>query len=356
MPSLFARVFLALTLCGAFSQWAAAQASHLLGVPFTATKTLYESSHDRPLVWQIARASDGSIYSGAFGYDGRLVSVEIEDVPNNRRIFYFAPRPRNYDHTYAQYTPTDGFFTESIEQERGRLRKNQQHWAENPDLEKNNHRTHFIPLGERPGNGMVLFGVRLETTYENGEKRINERWESDLGLMMSSANSGPGEGHDSHWVVTNLRREEPDPSLFRIPKEYLADPVLDANVVFLENLTDSPEVLSGALTEFNLWTKLRPLVKPLAVAKEKNAADLNATFSRVPIMGQSPITSGVKLEVYLRDSPDPVFEFIAGSSGSAAADERAAQICIGQFHNRLANTHVGMRQTGIRTAQVSTSE
>lgn len=267
----------------------------LLAHPFTATKTLYGDSYAPPLVWQIARASDGSVYYGAYGSDGRLFSVEIENVPNNRRIFYFVSRPNDYNHTYTQSTPTHGFSKVSIDQVRERLRRNQQHWAEDPDLEKNNLHSHFIPLGERPGEGTTLFGVRVETSYENGEKRINERWESDLGLMMSSTNTGPGEGHDSHWVITDLRREEPDPILFQIPKEYLSDPVLDANTIFIENQTGSPETLHGALTEFNLWTRLKPPVKPLGIAKEKSAADRTAVFTRVSVTDQGPMTSGLKL-------------------------------------------------------------
>jgi hypothetical protein len=343
----------ALVLCTAVTPRTASQiAEHIVGAPFTATRTLYREGDDRPSVTQIARASDGSVYCGSYGSDGRLFQVEIEDVPNNRRIFYFPSRLN--DHSYTQSAPTYGFLKLSIEQERDRARTRQRHWAEDPDLQENNRRTHFTPLGERPGDGMILFGVRVETTYESGEKRVDERWESDLGLMMSSTDIR-SEKEDSYSVVTNLRRQEPDPTLFQIPKEYLSDPVLDANTIFIDNQTGSPEVLHGALAGLDLWKKSKPLVKPLAIAKEKNAGDLTATFTRVP-MNRGPMTSGLKLQVFLRDSSDPVFEYTEGSSGSAAIDERAGRICIAQFWNRLANTHVGLRQTESHSSRAPTAE
>jgi hypothetical protein len=347
MVSSLSRILLLPAITAAFSQPSASQichqAPHVVGAPFTAkSETTYKDGGSPSSTEQIARDSNGSLYCATYNRDGNLVRVEIEDVPNNRQISFNAPLNSNdHNRTYRQSTPERGFSTESLEEERLALRKRYQCWTDEPDHQRADHLAHYIPLGERPGDGMTLFGLRVETTNADGKKQANESWQSDIGLMMSYTYMDPGRGKYIHSVVTNLRREEPDASLFLVPKEYLSDPLLDANTIFIVNQTGSPEILNAATAYLALWKDKKPLVKPLTIVAERNAADLTATLAKVPLNDQGSTTSGVQLQIYLRESTNPVFEVTERSSGSEAADKFAARQCVLDLFNRVVNTHVG---------------
>jgi hypothetical protein len=345
----FPIILLVLVLCGVFRELAVGQnAQNIIDAPFTATETFNEAGQT-PVIMRIARASDGSTYRGSYGHDGNFGQVFIEDVPNHRRIEYPVPPPNIRDHTY-RLTP-QSFSTESIEKYRERLRRSQQHFADDPDDVKAGRQYHHIPLGEKAGDGMMLFGVRAEETFADGTKRISEHWDSDWGITMSRTSTGPQEGKQMAWVVTDIRREEPDPSLFQIPKEYFSDPLLEVNTVFIDNQTGVPEVLDMATTQLNSW-KWPPVHKPLTIVQEKNAADLTAVFTKISAAdlqashqaiseSTTTPTSGIKLQVYLRGSPGPEFENAMGSSGTAKGDGRAAQMSVTALWNVVLNARVG---------------
>jgi hypothetical protein len=340
------KILLPLAVAAVFGQFSSAQLchqiSHVTGAPLTAeVETSHAEGAAPSLAEKIARNSNGSTYCATYDRDGKLLRVEIEDVPNNRALSFSVFRPPNdHDHTYRESTPEHGFLTRSLEEERQSLRKSYDCWTNEPDRQRDNHFTHLVPLGEKLGDGMTLFGLRVEMTDLDGEKHANESWQSDLGLTMTYTYMRPREGKYIHSVVTNLRREEPDPALFQIPKEYLSDPLLEANTIFIDNQTGSPEISGGAVRQLGSW-KNGPHGKPLAVVNEKNTADLTATLSRIPVIDQKSTTSGVRLQVSLRDSPEPVFETTVRSTGSDHGDEFAAYRCMEELWNRLASTHVG---------------
>jgi hypothetical protein len=332
----FPKILLALILCGAFVRLTSAQQiENVVGAPFTATFSRTTPGQPRRTC-EMARASNGSIYLGCSGADGRLSRVEIGDVPNNRRIAFFVPPPNVPNHTYNLSTPRRGKFTTvSADDIRQQLRRGQGLCREQPE----------ISLGERSGEGFTLFGFRSEKTYDNGNKRVTEYWESDLGIVVSRKDVGPQEGEEHSYVVMNIRREEPDPSLFQIPKEYISDPLLDANTVFIENLTGFPEVVDGALGELYVWKKppRASHVKPLVVVQEKNAADLTAAFTRVPVVEGSS-KPGIRLEVYPRDSSEPAYQVtLSLERDSVDGHKLIAMRCLNAFWNRLSSTRVGLQ-------------
>ena len=173
--------------------------------------------------------------------------------------------------------------------------------------------------------------------------------DTELGIRVSNSSAGPTQGGKDSWVVSDVRREEPDPSLFQIPKEYLSDPFLDARTVFIDNQTGISEV-GRVSAQFG---RDLPRVKPLTVVEEKSAADLTAIFTKVSVeeleaspqavhMTPSPVwASGVKMRIYLRGSSEAAFETAAGSSDTAKGDWFAAVECVTALWNRVANTHVG---------------
>jgi hypothetical protein len=332
----FPKILLTLILCGAFIGLASAQQiENVVGAPFTATFSRTTPGQPRR-VCQMARASNGSIYLGCSGADGRLSGVEISDVPNHRRIAFFVPPPSVPNHTYTLSTPRQGKFTTvSADDVRQQL-----HWGQGVCREQPE-----ISLGERSSDGLKLFGFRSEKTYDDGTKRVTEYWESDLGIVVSRKDLGPQEGEEHSYVVTNIRREEPDPSLFQIPKEYISDPLLDAKTVYIENLTGAPEVLDGALGELDFWKRppKMPYVRPLSVVSERNAADLTATFTRVPVVEGSS-KPGIRLEVFPRDSSDPAYQVtLALERDSVDGHKLIAMRCFNALWNRLSSTRVGLR-------------
>jgi hypothetical protein len=295
----FPRILLSLFLCGAFIKPVSAQVmANIVDAPFTATLT-YNHAGQAPLIMPIARASDGSTYRGAPINDGNSGPFIIEDVPNHRRIQFSAYPPITYTHTYR--LTTQSFVTESIEQHRERLRRC---------------------------------------------KGSEQDWDTELGIRVSNASAGAGQ---QDWVVSDVRREEPDPRLFQIPEEYLSDPLLDARTVFVENQTGISEVDKVSAQ----FSRDLPRVKPLAVVEEKSAADLTAVFTKVSVdelkaspqavrMTPSPVwASGIKMRIYLRGSSEPAFETAAGSPGTVKGDWFGAVECVTALWNRVANTHVG---------------
>ena len=281
------------------------------------------------------------MYYGCSGADGRLSSVDISDVPNNRRITFFVPPPNVPNHIYAVSTPPHGKYTiVSADEVRKQLHRGQGFCREQPQ----------ISLGERSSDGLTLFGFRSEKMYDNGQKRVTEYWESDLGIVVSSKDLGPMEGEEHSYVVTNVRREEPDPSLFQIPKEYISDPLLDAKTVYIENLTGAPEVVDGVLGDLYFW-KREPRVShvtPLTVVNEKNAADLTATFTRVPVVEGAGVEGsgkpGIRLEVFPRDSSNPAYQVtLVLEQDSVNGHKLIAMRCFTALWNRLSSTRVGLQ-------------
>jgi hypothetical protein len=304
MKNRFPRIFLAFVFWGVFKEPAAAQLiANIVDAPFTATLT-YNHEGQTPVTQRIARASNGSTYRGAPIHDGNSGPFIIEDVPNHRRIEFTRYSPVTYIHTYR--LTTQNFVTESVEQHRERLSRC---------------------------------------------REVDESWDYELGIRINRPSVGPQQRENS-WIITDIRREEPDPSLFEIPKEYLSDPLLEARTVFIDNQTGIPEVLDKATAQFDASKTMRR-VTPFTTVQEKDAADLTAIFTKISVdelqasppavvMTPSPTwASGIKMRIYLRGSSEAAFEAAAGSSGSVKGDWFAAIECVTALWNRVANTYVG---------------
>jgi hypothetical protein len=335
----FRRILFALVVCAIFTVPGVSQnAQPLIDAPFTATITTYHAGQAVSTAL-IARASNGSVYYGSNGHDG---PASIEDVPNQRRIEFLRFPPEVHDHTYrvSPYKVT----AESVEQYRKGLRCAEEKWRDNPDKVKANRPYHYIPLGEKNSDGMMLVGVRVEETFPDGTKRISEHWDSDLGITTIRTSEGPQEGKQTSWIVSDIRREEPDPSLFQIPEEYLSDPLLDAKTVFIDNQTGMPEVGDKAADAFDRW-KSFPRPRYMKVVKEKSASDLTATFTKVWLndlpIDQADKATGIKLQIYQRGSSEPIFEQVKPSSGTTNSDTFATFDCVLALLNRIANARVG---------------
>jgi hypothetical protein len=82
-------------------------------------------------------------------------------------------------------------------------------------------------LGTMTINGVTARGTRITTVVPVGAigndrefRSVDERWFSpDLNLLVRSISSDPRFG-TTNYEMTNIRQEDPDPGLFRVPADY----------------------------------------------------------------------------------------------------------------------------------------
>ena len=183
-------------------------------VPFTATWHETVRNHGKvtsQTTVQMARSSDGSIYSAILSPAGTPSQIEIDDVPNNRMISVNAD-----SHTFRLSTPSGGkFHTLSVQQLTELLQKQQDANAQGVDRPP----VRYVSLGVKQDSGMTLYGQKVE--WNVADRDIQESWiSSDLGVKASWKEIRPSSEFDVVGALSEIRREEPDPKLFRVPKGY----------------------------------------------------------------------------------------------------------------------------------------
>ena len=236
LPVLTSTTLLLILNAGMQSAAQLAQIENVSGAPFTATwtwakvETKSGQAETRTILAtaQLARDKNGSTYE-AVSKDGHT-TIWIVDVLKNR-IIEIHPRDSVY-HYIPILDPAGKLRTYSVEGMFKILQVEQQFLNEHPgspgpDLP----RWHLTALGCRQENGFNLCGVRNEPTSSTGETAIFETWKSDLGLIISLTEKchlarpvNDVQAVTFLNVLTDLRREEPDPQLFEIPAGYALVP------------------------------------------------------------------------------------------------------------------------------------
>jgi hypothetical protein len=182
--------------------------------PFTATWQETTLDHGKPIsqsTVRMARASTGSTYNAILLPDGTPAQIEIDDVPNNRMITVNA-----LNRTYSLSTPQGRqFHILSVQQVTELLQKEQDlnaQGVEHPPLVR------MTSLGVRHESGMTLYGQKNE--WYVGDRSIQESWiSSDLCVKASSKQTSQSP-LSYEGTIRDVRREEPDPKLFKIPEGY----------------------------------------------------------------------------------------------------------------------------------------
>jgi hypothetical protein len=178
----------------------------LRDVPFTATR-IY-ASPGVTTTGKIARASNGSWFIEQFNAKGIPQYITIKDVPLQRMITLFV-RPKQY--AISVMNPIN-FKTYSA-----------QEWL---DVLHGSHNKSPGPseLGAKVEAGTTLFGYSL--TFNN---QITESWEAaDLGTTYSYRTTSLQGEPQMNFTLTNIRREEPDPTLFEIPDGYVTAKIINS--------------------------------------------------------------------------------------------------------------------------------
>jgi hypothetical protein len=341
----------------------AAQIIPISDAPFTATLSITDDQGRTYPAEQFARASNGSTYVASKAKDGHTTRVTIQDVPNNRRI-ELTPQLPSYTYRLTP-APKCRCGTFSVDSYRETLQRAQQAFIDRPDRDKpSGSHHHEVALGVMQQDGMTLFGHRDEVTLKTGEKHVLEMWESDLGLTITERRDGPASTAIRARIVTDLKRVEPDPSIFEIPDEYLPhhDPLLDATTVFIENETGDPEVKDVAERDFNSWkrTTLPPPLEQeaatrgwrrMTVIASKEKADIIAVFTSFVRNPEdvAPVVPAVEMKIFAPNSEEPIFTHhpafnpnfqIQGDPSRYNRDMAGG--CVLALWNRLANTHIGL--------------
>jgi hypothetical protein len=188
---------------------------HTSGVPFTATwqQSIWDHGKltSQTTLLRVARASDGSTYCARLTPEGTPYEVDIDDLPNNRMITLYPP-----NHTYKLSTPQGGkFHTLSLEEVAKMLEWRQEYFAQG--VERPPFR--LTSLGVKQEDGMTLYGQKTELHI--GDIVITEDWiSSDLGVKARLKQTQQTQEHVYFNVIRDVRRVEPDSTLFEIPKGY----------------------------------------------------------------------------------------------------------------------------------------
>lgn len=333
MKAQIIRIPIALVLSTISTKQASAQFyGHVTGAPLTATwsypsnfkgKTTQSTS-------QIARETDGSTYQAYYSSEGKIQRIEIDDVPNSCTISN-AVVPSGVQHSIFLAVPPGGKFRTSTVEEMGQeLRRAQRMSNEQPYHSKPIGQFRNISLGERSADGMTLFGFRAEFTSNEGEKRLTESWRSDLGLDVSGKTVWPAQNKEESAALTNLRRGEPDPRLFGIPKEYIdhVDDLRDAKTVFFDNRTGSQEILDAVEVALISSTHF-------TIAADKDTADLIAKLT-IGATEQSVIRD-INVDIFKRGSFIPLLQTNLGTRSASypALSGAATKGCIVSLWSRL---------------------
>jgi len=186
------------------------------GAPFTAKWTTTTEIEAHAEVTEevtesvVARSTDGSIYQ-AFYKNGNLDRVEIRNVSRERRLVLY-PKTKQYvvdpsDLTWSM--PTVAQMYKSLEKTAGDYRRNY------PLSHVNKVAT---SLGMKNVDGMTVFGHHY--VRDGARAMEGDEWESELGFIYSGRYELYGGRRTVTVTLTELKREEPDPSLFKVPKGY----------------------------------------------------------------------------------------------------------------------------------------
>jgi len=158
-----------------------------------------------------ARMSDGSVYRAIYK-DGLLDFIEIDDVLHEKRI-EIRPQQKMYTEKAA---PHDKWTTRTAEQQHSILER----WNIAYTRQATNQDKVATPLGVKIVDGMTVYGHHFVRTRDNMVTMVGDDWQSDLGFTYSEHVEEPREKKIVTSILAEMKRGEPDASLFTVPAGY----------------------------------------------------------------------------------------------------------------------------------------
>ena len=184
------------------------------GAPFSATWTVTTDTAGSVTTTKTiaARSSDGSVYRVVYK-DGNPDLIEIDDVPHEKRIEI---RPQMKQYTEMAATPRGKWVTRTTEQQHAVL----EHWNTAYSDQATNQKKDSTPLGVKVIDGMTIYGHHFVRTRDDVRTMEGDTWLSDLGFIYSSRSEILSEKKIETSVLAEMKRGEPDASLFLVPSGY----------------------------------------------------------------------------------------------------------------------------------------
>jgi hypothetical protein len=189
----------------------------LTGAPFSGTWTITTETAGSVTTTRTvaARASDGSVYT-AYYEDGSPNIIQIYDVPHEKRIEI---RPRTMQYT-VQDAPNGRWITRTVEQQHAVLEcGNIAFRREAPGQSKDS-----TSLGSKVIDGMTIYGHHFVRTRDDVRTMEGDTWTSDLGFNYSEHDEFFDTKKVRTTTLTEMKRGEPDASLFTVPSGYTQAP------------------------------------------------------------------------------------------------------------------------------------
>jgi len=186
----------------------------LTGAPFSATWT--ETTDTAGIVTTTrrvaARSSDGSVYF-ATNQNGVAVLIEIDDVPHEKKIQIW---PQMKQYTEMAPAPRGKWLTRTTAEQHAIM----EYWNAAYSRQSLDQKKDSIPLGAKVVDGMTIYGSHYVRTKDNVRTMEGETWNSDLGFTYSSRSEIFREKKIATLTLTEMKRAEPDASLFIVPSGY----------------------------------------------------------------------------------------------------------------------------------------
>jgi hypothetical protein len=185
----------------------------LTGAPFSATWNMTTDTAGSVTTTKtvVARSGDGSVYRAIYK-DGNLDLIEIDDVPH-AKLIEIRPQMKQYTETAA---PRGKWVTRTTEQQHAIL----EHWNIVYSRQATNQEKDATPLGVKVIDGLTIYGHHFVRTRDNVRTMEGDTWQSDLGFNYSERYEVLSEKKIMTSTLTEMKRGEPDASLFIVPSGY----------------------------------------------------------------------------------------------------------------------------------------
>jgi hypothetical protein len=193
----------------------------LIGAPFSATWTGTTDTAGSVTTTKIvvARSSNGSVYRAIYkdGNPDLIEFIEIDDVPHEKQI---SIRIQMKQYTETPPSPRGEWVTRTTEQQHAIL----EHWNIAYTRQAANQKKDETPLGVKIVDGMTLYGHHFVRTRDNVRTMEGDTWQSDLGFNYSEHCESLSDKRIIVSTLSEIRRGEPDSSLFIVPSGYTLVP------------------------------------------------------------------------------------------------------------------------------------
>ena len=213
----------------------------------------------------------------------------------------------------------------------------------------------FFSLGQRTVDGMTLYGVRSERTFDSETDRITnqaENWDSELGFTYSAIMTFPVDGRVSAHSLTDLKLAEPPAELFTLQERYFPprDIFSDAKTVYVSPFSGHADVQQRIASILTASGRLTAVADP-------KTADLVVDVGPVPEPPNYPTPSPIRDVLIKFQAPNGSASVPIGGNlmwvtlrfkgaSNDWAEEPVVNACLANLWNRIESLHLSASAIG----------